>query len=191
MNVVGRRVRVAVGVAVALSLLVTVAPAGAREFELHGRSTESGCQSDARVKFNVDIQRGTFKRVWDFEAKDFNYPNLTPPIPRGHPTGHCLPGEDHWVSWYFHQPGGSITYSIPFGAGHLDANEFFAAYKYPSTGDIVTENAVYGIVHVKKVHRHHAVFLVRAHGWFLSALSEAGLKYGGGSTGAVDWKASN
>ncbi len=87
---------------------------------------------------------------------------------------------------------GSITYHIPFGTGSLDNNEFFAAYKYPSTGNVLTENAVYGIVHVKRVHRRHrAVFQVRAHGWFLSALSEGGLKYGGGSTGAVDWRASN
>jgi hypothetical protein len=175
-----------------MAILVVAAPAGAREFDLVGLSTVKGCNSDVPVKFTVRFKHGKLKVVDDFRAKGFNYPNLTPPIPDGKPTGTCWPGEEGWYHYQFRDksaPNG-FTSEIRFGAGEADEpNEFVGIYKVVYSGHTLWEDYVQGIVNVKK--RDNGTFNVKAHGGFVSARSEGGLDFGGGSTGLVTWQASD
>lgn len=185
-----------------LAVLLMAAPAGARIFTLHGHSTGNGCNGDARVVFYVKFSNGNYDVVGNFRARDFGYPNFTPPVPAGKPRGQCIPGEvgdddpaDLWVDW----PTGYVVhvgqrdYALPFGGRGLDENEFYRSWKdrEPGASWIFAQRTVSGEVNVKRVGRpHHRHFEVSAHGWFLKAQSESGLKFGGPSTGIVNWKAS-
>jgi len=195
-----------VGLASLLALLVAATPAGAREFSLGGHSTTPGCQGHARVRFDVTFDQGNYKKVSQFQAKDFNYPNKTAsgtPIPVGTPRGQCVPGETGWITWFNRGPQG-LSADIPFGTGNLPENQFLGEYKTPATGTTIEQWEVYGQVHVDKVvhrrchrrhHRRHCSHIVSwnvsAEGYFIRAVSEGGLIYGGSSTGEVDWKAHN
>jgi hypothetical protein len=192
-----------VGAASLLAVFVAAAPAGAREFVVHAHSTERGCNSEAQVLFGVEVSHGDFDRVHDFVARDFNYPNFTPPVPVGQPRGgQCIPGEvtpeddpDNWVFWNTgtvrNLTAGHLPhYSIAFGKGSLRENEFHRVWKYPRTGLTLEQRSVYGKVNLDRVgRRHHRHWLLTAHGFFVKAQSEGGLIYGGPSTGTVDWKA--
>jgi hypothetical protein len=173
-----------------LVILVMAAPAGANQFDLVGLSTVKGCNSDVPVKFTVHYKHGELKFVDEFRAKGFNYPNETPPIPDGKPTGNCLPGEDRWYTFLFRDKSAPDGYTskIRFGTGDAkSSNEFVDYYKIMSGGHVLAEDYVQGIVNVKK--RDNGSFHVKAHGAFVSAASEGGLEFGGGSTGLVTWQA--
>ena len=140
------------------------------------------------VRFEMFIQDGQLTKVKNFEASNYNYPNVTPPIPGGHPTGNCIPGNAYWTRF-----GDSIgrqgdsTYTLKFGKGSLDPNEFHGKDRYPAApDDPYYWLEAYGKVRVEK---KNGKFDVHAHGWFVDARSEAGLQYGGGSSGIVEWKA--
>jgi len=67
----------------------------------------------------------------------------------------------------------------------LDSSEFAGVDKYPQKKP-ARYRSVYGKV---RVDRNNDQFDVHAHGYFVDAVSEGGLQYGGGSTGSVEWKA--
>jgi hypothetical protein len=178
-----------VGLASLLAVLVTAAPATARIFSLAGSSTATrGCNADTRVRFDVVILAGHYRKVKDFEVKDEGFPNATPPVPYGHPSGDCIAGEPYWFRICPNSQMGPCA--APFGEGELRTNEFFGLQRYPTTGPAVNYEAYAGAVNTKKVgRRHHRHFRVTAHGDFVIALSEGGLRYHGSSTGQVEWRA--
>jgi hypothetical protein len=163
-----------------LAILVAAAPAGAREFDMVGLSVNDGCNKNVPVKFTVKLKHGKLKHVDDFAAKGFDYPNMTPPIPVGNPTGHCYPGEPGWS--HFRWQGG--TSLIPFGEGDAEPDEFIGDYDYHN----LYYEYVAGFVKVQE-DRDGSFKGLKAHGVFTYAASEGGLQYGGGSTGNVRWKA--
>jgi hypothetical protein len=165
---------------VSLAILVTAAPAAAREFDMVGLSTNEGCNAGVPVKFTVKLKHGHFKHVTDFKAKGFNYPNKTPPVPVGDPTGHCYPGETGWSLFTFKRG----TTEIPFGEGDAEPNEFLVDYSYHG----IYEEYIAGFVKVQE-HADGRFKGLKAHGVFTYAVSEGGLQYGGSSTGDVKWKA--
>src|SRR4051794_38798728 len=186
-----RRLGLATLAVASLAILVTAASAAARDFDLTGLSTNTGCNAGVPVKFTVHLKHGDLKYVDDFAAAGFDYPNETPPIPVGHPTGHCGPGEEGYSHFYFPDSSSTsgFTYQIPFGKGDAEPDEFIGDYKIVHGGHILYEHYVAGFVKVKK--RDDGSFNVKSHGVFTVAGSEGGLEYGGGSTGNVQWKASD
>ena len=171
-----------------LAALLIAAPAGARVFTLEGGSIATrGCNADAQVKFDVVVLSGNFRKAKDFQIKDFGYPNLTPPIPYGHSRGKCIPGEEGWRQICPQTAMGACA--VPFGSGKRD-DEFLGVNRYPTTGTPYIYEGYFGNVSATKVGRpHHRHFRLTAHGFFVQAVSEGGLQYGGSSTGDVRWKA--
>jgi hypothetical protein len=178
--------------AVASLLAIPVATASAHEFDISGLSTNIGCNASVPVKFKFFIEHGQLTEARHFQAEDYNFPNMTPPIPFGHPTGNCYKGPRDWRLFTRLEADGSQTGVFKFGRGRLgsrslEENEFAGRYQYPAPPNPpIYETEVYGKVSVERV---NGVFHIRAQGWFVEADSEGGLQYGGGSTGAVHWKA--
>jgi hypothetical protein len=172
-----------------LGILVAAAPAGAREFELRGHSTESGCNQDVPVKLTVVVHHGDLAYIEGFQAKGYGYSNETPPVPEGHPAGHCYPAPEGWRVWSFKDPDGGITTRAKFGTGDLRPNQFEGTYKNKYHGATLYEQDLKGTV--KMDERPGGAVDFNAHGAFLEAGSEGGLEFGGGSTGFVNWKAHN
>lgn len=173
--------RLGLGLAVAsLAILAAAAPAGAREFDMVGLSVNDGCNAKVPVKFTVHFKHGHPKHVTDFKAKGFDYPNMTPPVPVGNPTGHCYPGEPGWSLFTFKDG----TTDIPFGEGDAEPNQFLVDYVYHG----LYEEYISGYVKVQD-HADGSFKGLKAHGVFTYAASEGGLQFGGGSTGNVRWTA--
>lgn len=191
-----------VGVASLLAVLVTAAPAGARIFVVEGHSTERGCNAEAKVLFGVEVSHGNFDEAKDFTARDFNYPNFTPPVPVGRPRGQCIPGEVSpdddpalsvwWPTGHVFDSAAGHHYGIRFGTGSLDENEFARTWRDQRQGFVFAQRSVYGNVKLERAgRRHHRRWKLTAHGFFVKAQSEGGLIYGGPSTGRVDWTATH
>jgi hypothetical protein len=180
-----------------LATLVVATPAQARVFVVQAHSTELGCNSEAQVLFGVEISHGEFDKVHDFAAREFNYPNYTPPIPVGNPSGNCIPGETDagdglWVylnTGFASDSAAGHHYSLPFGKGGLNRNEFGHVWRDRYQGVTYQARSVYGKVRIDRVgRRHHRKWKLTAHGYFVKAQSEAGLDRGGPSSGRVDWE---
>jgi len=169
-----------------LVMLVIAAPAGARVFGMVGRTTVTGCNADVPVRFEVHFANGKPKLVDVFRAKDFGYPNQTPPVPRGRPRGSCIPGYDGWSYFNFRDPQGGYTTEVRFGTGAQEENEFGRTYQQYLGNTLLNQHTIHGFVNVE---RRAGEFHVKSHGMFLDAVSEGGLEYGGSSTGVVTWKA--
>lgn len=164
-----------------------------------GHSTMQGCQGDVKVTFDVIAGSHGPKRVENFRATGLNYPNETTSettIPEGEPGDlGCYPGgpilgSHNWLSYE--------TYSsvIPFGQsldpkGKVPRNLFATDNQFWANGlgepTLLEEDRVWG--RVKVVSTKKAKTTWRSRGTLLYATSEAGLKYGGLSTGDVDWTA--
>jgi hypothetical protein len=186
----------AIAIAALLGLLVTAAPAGARVFKIHGHSVKKNgkdlpndaCQGDMKVRFDLIVDKGRLESVENFESLDLNFPNATPPIPFGNPTGDCGPGFEGWNVWADHPPSG---YTQTLEIVRRGPRNLFGASDVTYGNDGVTVLAaedLFGSVHVvKKNHKFH----ITAEGHLFQAFSEAGLNFGGGATGKVFWEASN
>jgi hypothetical protein len=197
----------------ALLLFVAASPAtGANErrFKLKGPTTVTdSCNSGSFVKFIV-VTRGDFVRVEDFSTYNINFPNIVPfgtttyiPAPQGVPGPDCAPAlTDGWTLWDWDPAagigGGNGTY-ITFGSEDFSNNEFFGAHAPASAaGYVFDARTVYGKVNIKKKKPTNKApqskgqkFIVKARGYYIQAQGEAGLDFGGRSSGNVGWRASN
>ena len=179
-------------VAAAVLLALPAVAAADTEWHFQGSSVKTGdCQADVVVDFHATVHHGHFKEVSRFAISHANFPNKTPPVLFGQPTGDCLPGERSFVLQDY-----DLRVSAVIGFTDPDhPNEFNGSSQYPSSSVATLGQAqeawiLGGVVHIRRVrHHHHRVFRAKAHGDFGFAVSEGGLKYGGSSTGQVNWVA--
>jgi hypothetical protein len=169
--------------------VVSAAPAAANIVTLKGGSTTTrGCNGDARVQFDLVVLNGQYRKVKDFSVFDFGFPNLTPPIPYGHPRGRCIPGFDSYPICPETNMG---PCAAPFGNGRKE-DRFAGVHKHGVGNTILSWEGYLGSVDAKRVGRRgHRHWRYTAEGIFVIAISEGGLKYGGSSTDSVKWKAHN
>src|SRR5690242_12649953 len=117
--------------AIVSSLAIPVATASAHEYDFKGESTGTGCNAKVPVRFKLFVENGKLDHVKNFEARGFNYPNHTPPVPVGKPTGDCIKGRNFWALFGDSRRSTYTTYSLNFGEGPLSFDEFAGVDKYP------------------------------------------------------------
>lgn len=162
------------------TVALTATTASALKVHLRGHSTETGCQKNVKVGFDLYVKHHEFRLVRAFTAKNLKYPNLTPPIPRGHETGRCDPGPSVYEFLDFD----SFLDAIDIDA---DRGIFSGASKFTSSGHTLEQWVLHGHVTSKRVKGH---IQWKARGYLVYAQGEGGLEFGGASTGNVFWKAS-
>ena len=174
-----RRLYSAALVVAAIALLGLSVPAvSAETLHFKGGGTDiPGNQDQAKVDFKVHMENHKLRYAFDFLATKIGYPNTVPPIPAGHPDPNCHPrpfcGSDP-NSYLFADAANKIDFS--------DDHHFFHKELIGPHNDPYEEWIVSGVVNPDGKHWD-------ASGFFVRAASEAGLRFGGGSTGRVHWHA--
>jgi hypothetical protein len=190
-----------------LALLASAAgPATAREFQLKGHAESTAdCNRGARFRFEVIVKKGKFKKVKGFETRDLNYPNTLLgdnsgfPPPVGLPSPVCLAGPTGWTTHYWQDASilgnlGAQTSVIPFGIDplgerHINGNAFKGVFASSFAGRTFETARVAGEMHPRRFKKTNKL-KVTAHGEFVEDVGgEAGLEYGGASSGRARWKA--
>lgn len=191
-SLAGARLALVASVVAAALLAMPAVAAADREYSFAGPQVRAPeCNQDLRVGFHALLHKGRFKRVTDFMVKNMNFPNSTPPVPFGKPTGNCYPYEPSVVFLNYHL---FLPAAMPFNNPD-HPSEFRDSDKQTihGLGDPVVNEAwvVDGKV---SLHRRHHRFHVKAKGYLGFATSEAGLDVCSGhpcgaSSGKVHWKA--